>query len=149
MRLFQDRLFALALAWTGDVAAARAAVVDALVLGLADLGVLTDANQVPAFLAGRLRRLARLRGEVEPDLAPLFSLRREEERAVALLFELAHLDEARAAELLDLPPATVANRLHAARRGLGRRAWAGLASLAPRLPSRDGGALEGDVLDRV
>ncbi len=151
VRLFQDRLFALALSVTGDASAAREAACEGLVRAHAEFGVLTDVNQVPAFLAERVRRAANPPSSDADDdwLARVLALRRPDERAATLLVLLAGSSTTEVAELLDLPEPTVANRLTAAKRGLKRRAWERVPeTVRSTLPSLDS-AFEDEVLARI
>lgn len=128
VRVFQDRVFAYALACTNDAPRAKRTAFGAFVRAHASIGSLTDVNQVPGWLRREVRAGAR---EVRPSdelLARLASLPHEEERTCAALARVAGQDENRVAEFVGIPVSTARNRLDLARRRLKRPAWRELAA---------------------
>lgn len=135
--VFQDRVFALAVALCLDAERAREAAVEAFVRAHGTLHLLTDVNQVPLWLRDHVLRTSSPAPLPESDLlALLASLPHDQERTATALARIAGQNDARVAELLDLPVATVHNRLDIARRRLKRRTWRELREhFASRRPS--------------
>ena len=137
--VFQDRMFALSVALCVDPHRALRAAAHAFVRAHGTLGSLTDVNQVPTWLRHHVQNtsLAVASGPSSELLARLAALPREQERTTTALARIAGEGDQRVAEFLDLPVATVHNRLEAARRRLKRRAWRELGERYSReLPSK-------------
>ncbi len=143
----RDRLYAVALAWSGDVMVADDLVQETLMLALQRAGQLRDSKRLNAWMYTILsncwrQHLRRLRDHVEfedalaagdddpeantSDMEIVSQVRRAilklplGQRQTITLVDLAGFSYAEVAEILSIPIGTVMSRLHKSRKSLQR-----------------------------